>query len=99
MAALRLAIADTKKTFGSRYSSGQEYLRELSELEAKQQVAAAGGAKSEQEIADALVAFRRKVMLSHPELQFGKLLFLKRSSTGYGHTYADQHSGKMGSSV
>ena len=83
VAALRLAIADTMATFGPRYPGGRQYLKQLAELEAKQ---------GPQETADALVALRREVMTAHPALKFDRLLFLKRPSGHYGHTYADQHA-------
>jgi hypothetical protein len=88
-AALRLAIGDTIKTYGPRYSGGTKYLKRLSELEAKQN---AGAAVSEE-----LASLRREAMGAHPALKFDKLLFLKRPSGGYGHTYTDQHaSGSSG---
>ena len=37
--------------------------------------------------------------ISAPELNFDKLLFLKRPSSGYGHTYADQHAKETGGSL
>jgi len=45
----------------------------------------------------ALAALQNEVLLSHPLLDFDKLLFLK-SPGGYGHTYTDQNrGGKAGS--
>jgi len=101
VAALRVAIEDALATFGPRYPDGRQYLKRLSDLEAKQTVAvggtasfAAGGTvEGKQRIEDELAALRSRAMLSHPALQFDKLLFLKRPSAGYGHTYADQDSG------
>jgi len=87
VAGLRAAIADTMAAFGARYPEGKRYLDRLSKLEA------------EPNAAEALVALRREAMLSHPAMKFDKLLFIKRTSDGYGHTYADQHGGKMGSSL
>ena len=99
VAALRQAIVDTMATFGSRYPAGPQYLKRLSQLEAKRKASEEGGPEQCQEIHDELTAFRREVMLAHPALKFDRLLFLKRSTTGYGHTYSDQHSGKLGSSL
>jgi hypothetical protein len=99
IAALRLAIADTIKTFGSRYPNGQKYLKQLSELEAKQRAAANGPDEQAREIEDALAQLRREAMGAHPALKFDKLLFLKRSSGGYGHTYTDQHASNMGGNL
>ena len=104
-AALRLAIADTIKTYGPRYPGGQKYLQQLSDLEAKQnaastgspQAAAGAAVEEQQEIESRLAALRSEAMGAHPELKFDKLLFLKRTSGGYGHTYTDQHaSGSSG---
>ncbi len=77
--ALRVAIKDTIKTYGRRYDGGEGYLKRLSELEKNQ-----GGDL-------ALKSLRREAMLAHPELNFDKLLFLKRPSASYGHTYTDHH--------
>ncbi len=85
--ALRLAIADTIKTYGSRYPDGPQYLKRLSALEAKP------------DSDEALAALRREAMTSHPELKFDKLLFLKRTSGGYGHTYTDQHATGSGGNI
>jgi len=98
IAALRLAVTDTMATFGPRYAGGGQYLKRLSELEAKQR-AAADNPEDGRKTALALAALRREVMLAHPELKFDRLLFLKRAVAGYGHTYADQHSGKMGGAL
>jgi|GEM_PF-891049 len=99
IAALRQAIADTSATFGSRYSGGRERLEKLSDLEAKKGALADGSAEQLQELHDELTALRSDALMSHPALNFDKLLFIKRSSAGYGHTYADQHSGKMGGNL
>ena len=99
VAALRVAIADTIKTFGPRYPDGPEYLKELAELEAKQIALEDGSPEEMQKLAEALPALRQKAMAAHPLLNFDKLLFLKRTYRGYGHTYADQHSGNMGGSL
>ena len=87
VATLRLAIQDTMATFGPQYPGGQEYLDRLSKLE-KQPMAE-----------DLLQTLRSQAMLAHPALDFDKLLFLKRPSTGYGHTYADQHGREIGGSL
>ena len=97
--ALRLAIQDTMATFGPQYPDGEQYLKQLAELEAKQSAAEGGTADDKQKIEDALAALRRRAMLAHPELKFDKLLFLKRSGSGYGHTYADQNANEMGGNL
>jgi hypothetical protein len=99
VAALRLAIQETMTEFGSRYPKGKQYLKELTKLEANQKAAQAGPAEKKQETDAALVAFRREVMLGHPTLDFDKLIFLKRSSLKYSHTYAGQKANIMGGSL
>ena len=97
VAALRLAIADTIKTFGSRYPEGPQHLKRLAELEA-----AGGGARErKQKITGALVALRREAMLAHPLLKFDKLLFVKRLTYGSSHIYSDFADGsrKMGGNL
>jgi len=98
-AALRVAIEDTLATLGPQYPDGRQYLKQLSDLEAKQTAAAGGTPEDKQKIEDELAALRSRAMLSHPALQFDKLLFLKRPSAGYGHTYADQDSGGSGGNL
>jgi len=96
VAALRLAIQETMTEFGSRYPKGEQYLKELSKLEANQKAAQAGSAEKKKETDAALVTFRREVMLAHPMLDFDKLIFLQRSSTHYSHTYAGPQGRVMG---
>ena len=93
VAALRLAIEDTIKTFGARYTKGAEYLKRLSDLEARKNAAQGAADEEQQRIETELSALRREAMLDHPALKFDgqKLLFLKRTG-GYGHTYTDQHA-------
>ena len=99
VAALRLAIGDTVKTFGPQYPGGQKYLKQLSELEAKQSAAQGAPPETQKKIEDDLAALRKEAMLSHPALKFDKLLFLKRTSGGYGHTYTDQHASGSGGNI
>ncbi|MDP6633343.1 MAG: hypothetical protein QGG42_00410 [Phycisphaerae bacterium] len=94
-AAFRLALADTVASFGAGYPRGREYLKQLSELEAKESAARNATPQAGPEVANALKALRREALLDHPELKFDKLLFLKRKVDGYGHTYSDQHRGDM----
>ena len=99
VAALRLGIADAIRTLGPQYPDGEQYLKQLSELEARQKAAEGGTGEDQQKIADALAALRRRAMLAHPALKFDRLLFLKRSAGGYGHTYADQNGNTMGGNL
>ncbi|MDP6522582.1 MAG: hypothetical protein QGH15_00040 [Kiritimatiellia bacterium] len=76
--ALGLAIKDAGKTFGSQYSKGSQFLKQLAELE-KKKLRASGGTTNEQQAVEiALKSLRREAMLDHPALQFDKLLFIKQ---------------------
>ena len=99
VAALRLAIQDTMAEFGAQYPDGEPCLKQLADLEASQSAAESGTDEDRQKIDDALVALRRRAMLTHPALKFDKLLFLKRSADLYGHTYHDQDSNVMGGNL
>jgi len=99
VAALRLAIQDTMATSGPQYPDGEQCLKQLSDLEAKQSAAASGTAEDKQKIEGELAVLRSRAMLTHPALKFDKLLFLKRPAAGYGHTYADQFANTMGGSL
>jgi len=100
-ATLRTAVADTIRTFGSRYPGGRRYLKQLTELAGKQdKVNTEGGPEQLQEMHDAMIDLRREAMLSHPAMGFDRLLFLKRPDTNhYGHTYADQGAREMGGAI
>ena len=78
VATLRLAIEDKIKDFGPQYPKGPQYLKQLSDLEAKQKAASGGTPEQIQEIEKALAALQRQAMLDHPALKFDKLLFVKR---------------------
>ena len=98
LAAMRLALEETTKTYGPRYPKGPEYLEQVMELTARQK-AEAVSPEQLQEIHDAATALRREIMLAHPLLDFDKLLFLKRSSHKYSHTYAGPQANIMGGSL
>jgi len=101
VAALRLAIADTTGTFGPRYPKGPQYLKHLTELDARDKATENGTPEQMQEVHDALVALRRQAMLSHPLLDFEKLLFVKRTTYSSSHIYSDFNDGsrKMGGNL
>ena len=99
VAAMRLAVAETAMTFGAQYAAGQSYLKRLDEAEAVLKAAEDGGPEELQHAFDTSAALRREVMQAHPLLDFDKLLFLKRPSEGYGHTYSDQHQKVEGGSL
>jgi hypothetical protein len=98
MAAMRLAVEETIQTYGPRYPKGPDYLKQLSELAARQEAADASKEQL-QTIHDASIALRREIMLAHPLLDFDKLLFLKRTSSHYSHTYAGPQADVMGGSL
>ncbi|MBT3200237.1 MAG: hypothetical protein HN350_09995 [Phycisphaerales bacterium] len=100
-ATLRMAIADTVRTFGDRYPGGQRYLNQLALLEKRREkVDSEGGPEELQKMHDSLTDLRGEAMLTHPTLNFGHLLFLKRPDNNhYGHTYNDQAAKTMGGSL
>ena len=101
VAALRVAIQDTTATLGGQYPGGKQYLKQLTELEARQKAIADGSPEQLQELHDALTTLRNQAMLAHPALKFDckKLLFLQRPAGGYGHTYSDQQAGNAGGNL
>ncbi|MBT3296056.1 MAG: hypothetical protein HN383_12355 [Verrucomicrobia bacterium] len=98
VAAMKLAVQDAIKTYGSRYPKGPQYLKQLSELAAKHGSEDAAPEQL-QELHDEARALRREIMLAHPLLDFDKLLFLKRSSIHYSHTYSGPQGNVMGGSL
>ena len=93
VAALKLAVADTIRTYGPRYPKGPQYLKRLAELEARQKVVNDGSPEQMQEFHDASTALRREIMLDHPLLDFDRLLFVKRMTYGSSHIYSDFNDG------
>ena len=93
VATLRLAIEDVIANFGPRYPNGPEYLKRLDSLEKRQAAAHGGTQEQRKEIADALISLRRRAMLSHPLLNFQKLLFVKRVTYSSSHIYSDHWDG------
>ena len=87
--ALRLAIEDVIATYGNRYPKGAEYLKRLAALETEH-TAAKAAVEAEaalQKVEKALAALERNVLLSHPLLDFDKLLFVRRGGWGSSHIY------------
>jgi len=100
VAALRLAVEETIREFGPRYPGGREHLKQLSALEARHSaIEETGSPEDMQHMAEAFQELRRRAMLTHPDLKFDKLLFLKRGAGHYGHTYAVQRAKSMGGSL
>lgn len=89
IAALRPAIEDTISRFGASYSRGPQYLERLAELEKRQTEAYNGTPDQREQVEDALQSLRRDAMLAHPQLDFDKLLFVKRYPLNSGHIYED----------
>jgi len=98
--ALKVAIEETMKHYGPAYTKGPEFLKQLAELESKQKTAQTGGTPEQlKEVSDSLATLRRDVLLANPEMNFKSLLFLKRPSRQYSHTYSSQHVGLLGGSL
>ena len=97
---LQQAIKDNIKTFGPRYAKGPQYLTELADLETKQVRAAGGTTNEQQAVETALNALRQDAMLDNPELDFDKLLFVKKryfsgESSYKGHIYHGNDGGNI----
>ena len=76
----RLMIEDLIKTYGNEYAGGQEFLKELTELEAK-----LAENKDDGDAKKALAALIKKAALANPLLDFDKILVLKRNPAhGWG---------------
>jgi len=101
IATLRLALVDMIAEFGPQYIKGPQYLRQLTDLEKRQNAARGGTPQQKQESEDALKLLRREAMLSHPLLKFDKLLFVKRMTYTSSHIYSDHWDGsrKMGGNL
>jgi len=97
--AMELAIKDTMTEFGSQYPDGEKYLARLAELKKKQAAAEKVSEEEVLKVEDDLLVLRSEVMLGHPHMNFDKLIFLKRPSGGYGHTYTDQHANHVGGNL
>ena len=80
IAAQRVAIKDTIKTYGPKYAKGPEYLKRLAELEARQKAVESGTPEQKQKLEDDLRSLRSEAMLSHPLLDFKFLLFYRQES-------------------
>jgi len=86
-AALRLAVREAIEAFGPRYPDGPAYLKQLDALEARQQAVATKAPTERQAVENELSALRRRVLMARPELNFDKVLFIKRKKGSYGSTY------------
>ncbi|MBI3922118.1 MAG: SUMF1/EgtB/PvdO family nonheme iron enzyme [Armatimonadetes bacterium] len=87
--ALRLAVRDLTKTFGSKYPKGSEYLRRLDELEKSSAELIANANKGSD--GDLLVktvrrldTLSREALLSNPLLDFDRLVLVKRKDDNLG---------------
>jgi len=93
VATLRLAIEDVIANFGPRYPNGPQYLKQLHSLQKRQAAAQSGTQEQRQEIAGALASLRRRALLSHPLLNFDRLVFVKRMTYSSSHIYSDHWDG------
>src|SRR4030066_605393 len=83
--ALRLAISDLMKTFGTEYPKGQDYLKTLETCEIR--LPAIKDALKQRDskaliAAEEIVAFQRQALLANPLLNFDRLLLIKRKPIG-----------------
>lgn len=99
VATLRQAVQDAMKHAGAGYPRGKGFLERLAKLESRQKAAEDGSAEQMQALHDEADALQSEILSTHPAMRFDRLIFLKRSSKGYGHTYADQHSHPMGGNL
>ncbi|MDP6522604.1 MAG: hypothetical protein QGI24_02565 [Kiritimatiellia bacterium] len=93
VATLKLAIADTVFRYGATYPNGLQYLERLVTLVRKQADVRDTAPDQVLEIEDALQSLRREALLTHPLLDFDKLLFVKRHPLRSGHIYEDHCAG------
>ena len=97
VAALKAALTDMTAEFGAQYPGGPQHLKKLAELEAKQKAAKGAAPEQQQKIEDQLQSLQREAMLTHPDLKFDRLLFLKQThravSIYTGHASDDSPGG------
>jgi formylglycine-generating enzyme required for sulfatase activity len=80
-AALRRGIVDLMETFGSQYSRGGEYLKQLDVLEDRAESSTNNSAEVSKAQTESLVALRRQALLvDNPLLDFDRLLLIKRAA-------------------
>jgi hypothetical protein len=79
---LEPAIRDHIRAFGADYPDGEDYLKRLAALRAKQAAAKDATPEESQALHEAWTALRSDAMLSHPALKFDKLLFATRKHRG-----------------
>ncbi len=75
--AFSLAVNDLMKTFPNTFLHGKKYLKKIDEIEKRRDSLIKGGKGSEESI-NKIIAFKKKVLLSNPLINFDKLLFIKR---------------------
>ena len=87
--ALRLAVNDLIATYGDRYVGGQEYLKQIADVERRLTEAPLGAVsdkdikKLERTMLDA-VDLQRSALLANPLLDFDKLLLVRRKANRLG---------------
>ena len=89
--AMRLAIQDLSRSFGTDYKGGDAYLEHLDRLEseaAEVKERAAGGAMDDAErlvaLVDEATALQREALLANPLLDFERLLLVRRRANRLG---------------
>ncbi len=82
--ALRLAVCDLVDTYGLRYENGPRYLQQLDAIEPQFTAIGDGVVRGDLAAltrAEAVLALQREALLANPLLDFGRLLFVKRSES------------------
>jgi len=91
--ALRLAITDVTAQYGPEFPTGPQLLKQLAELAGRQRAVKNGTSEQKEPIEKALAALRSQAMLTHPELKFDRLLFVKQKGRSFS-TYTGHLSNK-----
>jgi hypothetical protein len=82
VAALKVALTNMTAEFGPQYPNGPQYVKRLTELDARQRAVDSAVPEQQQKIEDQLQALQREAMLAHPAMKFDRLLFLKQKHRG-----------------
>ncbi len=88
-----LTLARRTLEFVQKTGPRGEFARQLAKLEARRADAADARPAQLRELADEVRALRRRIIFSHPALDFDKLLINKRHHPGFNHM-CDQYLGR-----
>ena len=93
MTAERLALAHRTLTFVEASAKQPQLAAELASLEQRVESAASSPDTFPKSLYDAACELRRRILLSHPQLDFDRLLINKRPPPGFNHQ-TDQYLGR-----